>query len=184
MRYALGPKEPQVAASSFIAPTATLIGAVTIQEDASVWFGAILRADVDQIQIGSGTNVQDGTVIHCDAGYPAIVGREVTIGHSCVIHGCTIGDHSLIGMGSTILNGARLGENCLVGAGSLITEGKEFPAGSVIMGRPAKVVRTATEADLAIIRSGAVHYRENSLRYKQELRPIASEQTAPGPKLA
>jgi carbonic anhydrase/acetyltransferase-like protein (isoleucine patch superfamily) len=172
MRYALGEHEPQIAESAYIAPTATVIGQVTIGPEASVWWGAVIRGDVDRITIGSGTNVQDGTIIHCDQGIPTTIGREVTIGHGCVIHGCTIGDHCLIGMGSTILNGARLGENCLVGAGSLITEGKEFPPGSVIMGRPARLVREVGEPELAMIRRGADNYRRNAQRYRRELREV------------
>lgn len=172
MRYALGNKAPQIDGGVFVAPNATIIGQVTIAEDASVWFGAVIRGDVDTITIGSGTNVQDGTVIHCDKGFPTRIGREATIGHSCIIHGCTIGDACLIGMGTTILNGARLGENCLVGAGSLITEGKEFPPGSVIMGRPAKVVRQVGEVELAMIRRGTENYRRNAERYRQGLREI------------
>lgn len=172
MLYALGERRPEVAEGVFIAPTASIIGRVSIGPDASVWFGAVIRGDVDSISIGGGTNVQDGTVIHCDEGFPTTIGREVTIGHSCIIHGCTIGDNTLVGMGSTILNGARIGENCLIGAGSLITEGKEFPPGSVIMGRPAKVVREVGEAELAMLRRGSENYRRNSQRYKSELAQI------------
>ncbi|MFZ5823299.1 MAG: gamma carbonic anhydrase family protein [Bacillota bacterium] len=172
MRYALGDKTPQIDGGVFVAPTATIIGQVTIAGDASVWFGAVIRGDVDSISIGSGTNVQDGTVIHCNEGFPTRIGDGVTIGHTCIVHGCTIGDNCLIGMGTTILNGASLGENCLVGAGSLITEGKEFPPGSVIMGRPAKVVRQVGEAELAMIRRGADNYRRNSQRYKEGLREV------------
>lgn len=172
MHYAMGEKAPRIAESAFVAPTAVVIGQVTVEADASLWFGAVIRGDVDRITIGNGSNVQDNAVIHCDQGYPTNIGREVTIGHSCVIHGCTIGDHSLIGMGSTILNGARLGENCLVGAGSLITEGKEFPPGSVIMGRPAKVVREVGEAELEMLRRGAENYRRNAERYKAELKEV------------
>lgn len=172
MRYLLGEKAPQVAEGVFVAPNATIIGQVTIDAEASVWFGAVIRGDVDRISIGSGTNVQDCAVIHCDEGFPTSVGREVTIGHSCIIHGCSIGDNCLIGMGSTILNGAKIGENCLVGAGSLITEGKEFPPGSVIMGRPARVVREVGEAELAMLRRGAENYRRNSQRYLREMREV------------
>jgi carbonic anhydrase/acetyltransferase-like protein (isoleucine patch superfamily) len=172
MRYALGEKVPQIAEGVYLAPGAVVIGQVTIEPDASVWFGAVIRGDIDSITIGSGTNVQDNTVIHCDHGFPTTIGREVTIGHSCIIHGCTIGDNCLIGMGTTILNGARLGENCLVGAGSLITEGKEFPPGSVIMGRPARVVREVGEAELAMLKRGAENYRRNAQLYRLELRNV------------
>jgi len=172
MRYSLGGKTPKIGASVYLAPNATVIGQVTLEEGASVWFGAVLRGDVDSISIGSGTNIQDGSVVHCDSGSPVSIGRDVTVGHSCIIHGCTIGDSCLIGMGSTILNGARIGENSLVGAGSLITEGKEFPPGSVIMGRPAKVVRQVGEHELAMIRRGAESYRRNAERYATELREV------------
>lgn len=172
MRYALASNVPQIADGVFVAPGATVIGRVVVEAEASIWFGAVLRGDVDRIDIGSGTNVQDNTVIHCDEGFPTTIGREVTIGHSCVIHGCTIGDNCLIGMGSTILNGAKLGENCLVGAGSLITEGKEFPPGSVIMGRPAKVVREVGEAERQMLKRGAENYRRNARRYLHELREV------------
>lgn len=156
---------PRVAAGVFLAPGARVVGRVTIERDASVWFNCVLRGDSDTVTIGEGSNIQDGSVVHTDAGSPALVGRNVTVGHGCIIHGCTIGDDCLIGMGTTILSGATLGPNCLVGAGSLITEGKVFPAGSVIMGRPAKVVRQAEERDLAMIRRGAEHYRQNARDY-------------------
>lgn len=172
MRYALGEKVPQIAEGVYLAPGAVVIGQVTIAADASVWFGAVIRGDIDSITIGSGTNVQDNTVIHCDQGFPTTIGREVTIGHSCIIHGCTIGDNCLIGMGTTILNGAKLGENCLVGAGSLITEGKEFPPGSVIMGRPARVVREVGQAELAMLKRGAENYRRNAQLYRMALRNV------------
>lgn len=172
MRYALGEKVPQIADGVYLAPGAVVIGQVTIAADASVWFGAVIRGDIDSITIGSGTNVQDNTVIHCDQGFPTTIGREVTIGHSCIIHGCTIGDNCLIGMGTTILNGAKLGENCLVGAGSLITEGKEFPPGSVIMGRPARVVREVGQAELAMLKRGAENYRRNAQLYRMALRNV------------
>ncbi len=172
MRYALGDKTPNIADGVFIAPNAVVIGDVTLEPEASIWFGAMLRGDVDSIRVGRGSNVQDATVVHCDAGFPTHIGADVTIGHSCIIHGCTIGDGSLIGMGSTIMNGAKIGENCLVGAGSLITEGKEFPPGSVIMGRPARVVRQVTEPELEGLRRSAEWYRRNAQRFGRELRPL------------
>lgn len=159
---------PEVSEGVYVAPGARVIGQVTLGRDVSVWFNAVLRGDVDTISVGEGSNIQDQTVVHCDAGFPTVIGQHVTVGHSCIIHGCTIGDHCLIGMGSTILNGARLGKNCLVGAGSLITEQKEFPAGSVIMGRPAKVVRQVGERELEMIRRGAQNYRENARAYMAE----------------
>jgi len=159
---------PQLADDVYIAPGAQVIGKVAMGAGSSVWFNAVIRGDADTISIGAGSNIQDGSVVHCDEGLPTVIGQNVTIGHSCIIHGCTIAENCLIGMGTTILNGARLGEGCLVGAGSLITEGKEFPPGSVIMGRPAKVVRQAEERDLEMIRRGAAHYRDRARDYAGE----------------
>jgi carbonic anhydrase/acetyltransferase-like protein (isoleucine patch superfamily) len=156
---------PQIAEAVYIAPGAHVIGKVTLSEEASVWFNAVLRGDADSVTVGRGSNIQDGTIVHADAGFPTVIGQGVTVGHACIIHGCEIGDNCLIGMGSTILNGAKLGPNCLVGAGSLLTEGKEFTAGSVIMGRPAKVVRQVGERELQMIKAGAAHYRQNALDY-------------------
>lgn len=163
---------PKLSEGTFVAPGATVIGRVTLGPGASVWYNAVLRGDVSEIQVGAETNIQDLTMVHCDEGFPAVIGSRVTIGHSCIIHGCTIGDHTLIGMGTTILNGARIGENCLVGAGSLITEGKEFPAGSVIMGRPAKVIREVSERELDLIRSGHTSYSRNSKRHAASLNQV------------
>lgn len=163
---------PTLGEGVYVAPGARVIGNVTLGKDASVWFNAVVRGDASTVTVGEGTNIQDLTLVHCDAGFPAAIGRNVTVGHSCVIHGCTIGDDCLIGMGTTILNGAKLGDNCLVGAGSLITEGKEFPAGSVIMGRPAKVVREVGENELEKIRHGAKHYQDNARQYSSEARNV------------
>jgi carbonic anhydrase/acetyltransferase-like protein (isoleucine patch superfamily) len=173
MLYEWQGHRPKVGAGVYLAPGARVIGRVTLEAESSVWFNAVLRGDVDEIVIGSGSNVQDGTVIHCDNGFPVTVGRNVTIGHSCIIHGCTIGDNVLVGMGTTILNGAKIGENCLIGAGSLITEGKEFPPGSVIMGRPAKVVRQVGERELEMIRRGAEAYRQNARLYAQDCHSVS-----------
>lgn len=175
MLYSLNGSQPKVAADAWVAPGAQLIGQVTVEAEASIWFNTVLRGDTDRIVIGSGSNVQDGTVVHCDPGYPVILGVDVTVGHSCTIHGCTIGDHCLVGMGSVILTGARLGAHCLVAAGSLITEHKEFPDGSVIMGRPAQVVRTVGEKELAMIRRGAERYRQNAQFYARQLKAVSSE---------
>ncbi|HLN64333.1 MAG TPA: gamma carbonic anhydrase family protein [Symbiobacteriaceae bacterium] len=159
---------PQVGRGAYMAPGAQVVGRVTLGPEASVWFNAVVRGDSDTVTVGEGSNIQDNAVVHCDPGFPAVIGAEVTVGHGCIIHGCTIGDHSLIGMGSIILNGARLGEHCLVAAGSLITEGAEFPPGSVIMGRPGKVVRQVGERELAMIRRGAATYREKARLYATE----------------
>jgi len=173
--YRIHGQEPEVASSAWIAPSAQVMGQVQVGEEASIWFNTVVRGDSDRIVIGPGTNVQDGTVIHCDPGYPALIGSEVTIGHACIIHGCQIGDQSLIGMGSVILNGAKIGARCLVAAGSLVTEGKEFPDGSVIMGRPARAVRSLTEEDIERLRRGAEVYRQKARLYKQELQAMAPE---------
>ena len=159
---------PQLAEGVYVAPGAQVIGRVTLGRDVSIWFNTVLRGDASSISVGKRSNIQDLTMVHCDHGFPTTIGSNVTVGHSCIIHGCTIGDDCLIGMGSTILNGTRIGPNSLVGAGSLVTEGKEFPAGSVIMGRPAKVVREVSERELAMIRSGANSYYHNGKAYAQE----------------
>lgn len=156
---------PQLSDGVYIAPGARVIGRVTLEADVSVWFNAVLRADASSIRVGSGTNIQDLSLVHCDEGLPTVIGRNCTIGHACIVHGCTIGDNVLVGMGTTILNGARIGENSLIGAGSLITEGKEFPPGSVIMGRPAKVVREVGERELAMIHKGHLTYKQNAKNY-------------------
>lgn len=172
MQHRLASDAPTVSEGVFIAPGAQLIGKVSLGPNASVWFNTVLRGDADTITVGSGSNIQDLTMVHCDKGFPVEIGANVTVGHTCIIHGCTIGDNCLIGMGSTILNGAKLGENCLVGAGSLITEGKEFPPGSVIMGRPAKVVREVGDRELEMIRRAAENYRRNAQTFRQGLASV------------
>ncbi len=153
----------------YVAAGAQLIGDVRLGEGASVWFNAVLRADDERIEIGAGSNVQDGTVIHCDVGFPTLVGRNVTIGHRVLLHGCTIGDESLIGNGAMILDGARVGVHCLVGAGSLVTPGKVIPDGSVVMGAPARVVRPTAARELAMIEHAARSYQERIRPYQREL---------------
>lgn len=172
MLYPFESSQPTRGDGVFVAPGAAVIGRVALGPGASVWYNAVLRGDVSEIQVGAESNIQDLTMVHCDEGFPAIIGSRVTIGHSCIIHGCTIGDHTLVGMGTTILNGARIGENCLVGAGSLITEGKEFPPGSVIMGRPAKVIREVSERELELIRNGHRNYSRNARRHAQSLESV------------
>ena len=167
--YRLDRHTPNVASTAWVADSAQVIGNVELQEDASVWFGSIVRGDNDVLRIGRGTNVQDGTVMHSDAGYPTTLGEHVTIGHQVMLHGCTIGDGTLIGIQSVVLNGARIGRHCLVGAGSLVTEGKEFPEGSLIMGRPAKVVRQLGEDQIQVQLKIAANYVENARRFKAGL---------------
>lgn len=166
MLHALLGKRPQLGHEAFVAPGARVIGDVRLGDEASVWYNAVLRGDTEPIRIGSGSNIQDGSVVHADPGFPTSVGRGVTVGHSCILHGCQIGDETLIGMGSIILNGARIGSNCLIGAGSLITEGKEFPDGSLIFGRPAKVVRPLEPQELEQIRRSAAVYMANARSHK------------------
>jgi carbonic anhydrase/acetyltransferase-like protein (isoleucine patch superfamily) len=146
---------------------------VELGENASVWFGVVLRGDTELLRIGRNSNVQDGSVVHADPGFPLILGDNVTVGHQVMLHGCTVGDGSLIGIQSVVLNGAKIGRNCLVGAGSLITEGKEFPDGSMIMGTPAKAVRQLTPEQIAGVHRAAEHYVENARRFKAGLRKIA-----------
>jgi carbonic anhydrase/acetyltransferase-like protein (isoleucine patch superfamily) len=171
--YQLEDQQPQIAASAWVADSAQVMGAVTLEADASIWFGATVRGDTEHITIGEGANIQDGSVLHADHGMPLKVGRHVTVGHMVMLHGCTIGDESLIGIGAVVLNGAKIGRNCLVGAGSLVTEGKEFPDGSMIMGTPAKVVRQLTPEQIEGLRQSAKHYIDNARRFKAGLKKIA-----------
>ena len=163
---------PRVADTAWVADSAQVMGNVELAEGASVWFGAILRGDNELLRIGKGSNVQDGTVIHSDLGFPVTLGENVTVGHRVVLHGCTVGDGSLIGIGAVVLNGARIGRNCLVGAGSLVTEGKEFPDGSMIIGSPAKAVRELASEQIEGIRRGAANYVQNAKRFKAGLTQI------------
>ena len=171
--YQLDDHSPQIDPTAWVADTAQVMGAVTLAADTSVWFGAVLRGDTETILIGEGSNVQDLAVIHADIGLPVVVGKHVTVGHQVMLHGCTIGDESLIGIGAVVLNGARIGRHCVVGAGSVVTEGKEFPDGSLIMGTPAKVVRQLTPEQIEGLRMSAKHYIQNALRFKNGLTKIA-----------
>lgn len=158
-------------ASNWIAPDAILIGRLKIGRDVGIWFGAVLRGDNEPIEIGEGSNVQEHTVMHTDIGFPLTIGKGCTIGHRAMLHGCTIGDNSLIGMGAIVLNGARIGENSLVGAGALVTEGKEFPPNSLIVGSPAKAVRQLDDKAIKMLRWSASHYVENGRRFVNGLKP-------------
>lgn len=169
--YQLDDLVPSLGAGAWAAPSADLIGDVRLGPRASVWFGAVIRADNTPILIGEESNLQDGAVGHSDPGAPLTIGARVTIGHQAIVHGCTIADDCLIGMGARILNGARLGRHCLVGAGALVTEGKAFEDGSLIVGVPARVVRPLTDAEKSAIRASAAHYAENAARYAAALRP-------------
>lgn len=170
--YSLDGHTPQLADDTWVAPDANLIGQVILEEGASVWFGATLRGDNEPITIGRGSNVQENCVMHTDMGYPLTVGENCTIGHKVMLHGCTLGNNTLIGMGATILNGAKIGNNCLIGAGALVTEGKEIPDGSLVMGAPGKVVRQLDDKALEAVTYGAVHYQENMRRYRDELKEV------------
>ena len=172
--YQLGDRQPQlpVSGQAWVADNAQLIGDIVLEENASVWFGATLRGDNERITIGENSNVQDGSVCHTDMGYPLTLGRHVTIGHMAMLHGCTIGDCTLIGIGATVLNGAKIGRNCLIGAHALIGEGKEIPDNSMVLGMPGKIIRTSDENNEPLMMAMAEHYVENWQRYKKELRVL------------
>lgn len=170
--YSLDDVVPQLAADCWVAPDANLIGSVVVEDGASVWFGCTLRGDNEEIRVGRGSNVQENTVCHTDIGYPLTIGAGCTIGHKVMLHGCTIGDNSLIGMGAIVLNGAKIGRNCLIGAGALITEGKEIPDGSLVMGAPGKVVRQLDEAAIEGLRKSAIGYQNNMRRFRAGLKPV------------
>ena len=169
MIYKLGKQQADVADNAFIAPSAVVIGDVKLHPESSIWFGAVLRGDIETITIGRGSNIQDGTVCHTDPNNPCTIGEFVTVGHMAMLHGCSIGDGSLIGIGATLMNGSSVGKECIVGAHALVTEGKNFPDGVVIMGAPAKVVRELNDDDRAKLRANAERYVERAKRYKQEL---------------
>ena len=170
--YEVDGKTPQVDSTAWIADSAQVMGHVTLGPDASVWFGCVLRGDTESMTIGEGSNIQDLTVMHADHGLPLTIGKHVTVGHKVMLHGCTIGDESLIGIGAIVLNGARIGKNCLVGAGSLVTEGKEFPDGSMILGTPAKVVRELTPQQIEGLRLSAQHYIDNARMFRATLKKL------------
>ncbi|RRV08236.1 gamma carbonic anhydrase family protein [Pseudomonas sp. v388] len=169
MKYRLGDARVQTDPDSWVAPNAVLIGKVKLEAGASVWFNAVLRGDNELIHIGENSNVQDGTVIHTDMGSPLEVGKGVTIGHNAMLHGCTVGDYSLIGINTVILNGAKIGKYCIIGANSLIGEGKVIPDGSLVMGSPGKVIRELTEIQKKMLEASAAHYVQNARRYARDL---------------
>ena len=172
MIYALDGIAPEIAPSAWVADNATLIGKVVVEADASIWFGAVIRGDNEPIIVGAGTNVQENSVLHTDMGYPLTIGANCTIGHKAMLHGCTIGDGTLIGMGATVLNGAKIGKGCLIGACALITEGKEIPDGSLVMGSPGKVVRELDETARARLLASAANYQANARRFRAGLTPV------------
>ena len=170
--YSLGDHTPRIHASAWIAKSAKVIGRVEMAEGSSVWFGAVVRGDVEDIRIGRNTNIQDNSVLHADTGIPLTIGDNVTVGHLVMLHGCTIGDGALIGIRAVVLNGAKIGRNCVVGAGSVVTEDKIFPDGTLILGTPAKVVRELSPEQIAQMQHGAKHYLANAQRFRAQLKRI------------
>lgn len=168
--YSLDGKQPVLPPEFYyVAESAQVIGNVIVEEGAGIWFGAVLRGDNESITVGKGSNIQENCVLHTDPGFPLVIGTGCTIGHAAILHGCTIGNNSLVGMGATVLNGARIGENCLIGAGALVTEGKEIPDNSLVVGSPAKVVRTLGPDAEAMLKLSASHYVENAKRFSKGL---------------
>lgn len=172
--YKFGKTIPRLPKSEdyWVAENAIVLGNVELGENASIWYGAVVRGDNDPISIGENTNIQDGSVLHTDYGFPLTIGRDVTVGHMVMLHGCSIADNSLIGIGARILNGAKIGRNCIIGAHTLIPEGKEIPDNSLVMGAPGKVVKTVSQQQTEVIKMSALHYIENWKRHKKEMKPI------------
>lgn len=170
MKYSLGDVRVEMAADAWIADNAVVVGKVRLEAGASVWFGAVIRGDNELILIGEHSNVQDGAVMHTDPGSPLTLGKGVTVGHNAMLHGCTVGDYSLIGINAVVLNGAKIGKHCIIGANALIPEGKEIPDGSLVMGSPGKVVRELNDQQKKMIEAGAAHYVHNAQRYRRDLK--------------
>ena len=171
--YSLDGKQTTLPANfHYVADSAQVIGNVILEEGAGIWFGAVLRGDNESITVGKGSNIQENCVLHTDIGFPLLIGEGCTIGHAAILHGCTIGNNSLVGMGATVLNGAKIGANCLIGAGALVTEGKEIPDNSLVLGSPAKVVKTLGEDVEAMLKLSASHYVENAKRFAKGLTRI------------
>jgi len=170
--FTLGDKRPQLGSKVWIAPNATVIGDIRLADNASVWWNAVLRGDNDPIHVGANTNIQDGSVLHTDEGIPMHIGADVTVGHLVMMHGCTVGDGSLIGIGSIILNRAVIGKSCIVGANTLIPEGKVFPDRVLIVGSPGKVIRELSDDEVLRLRKSAAHYVSNAGRYREQLKPV------------
>jgi len=174
MLYTLGDHTPVLQGTGhFVEPNAAVIGRATLGDKSSVWFSCVLRADVEAIEVGAGSNIQDGTVIHADPGFPAKIGNNVTVGHNAMLHGCTIGDGSLVGINAVILNGAIIGKNCLIGANALVTEGMEIPDGSLVLGSPAVVKKTLSEEQQAMLALNAAHYASNAERFANDLKEMS-----------
>ena len=169
MFYDLKDKKPQSSGENWVAPNATIIGDVTLEKNSSIWFNAVLRGDIENIHIGEGSNIQDGSVLHTDPGYPLKVGKNVTVGHLVMLHGCTIGDNSLIGIGAVILNNAKIGKNCIIGAKALIAENKEIPDDSLVVGSPGRIIRKVTEDEKEAILKNTKYYQVNWKRYSKSI---------------
>ena len=170
--YQLDDLSPRLADTAWVADSAQVMGNVELAANTSVWFGAVLRGDTEVIRVGRGSNIQEHSVVHADVGFPVTIGENVTVGHQVMLHGCSIGDGSLIGIQAVVLNGAKIGKHCLVGAGALVTEGKQFPDGSMFIGAPAKVVRQLTPEQMAELDRSAEHYVENARRFRSGLKKI------------
>ena len=169
MFYDLENKKVKSAGKNWAAPNASIIGDVTLEKNTSIWFNATLRGDVENIYVGEGSNVQDGSVLHTDPGYPLNIGKDVTIGHLVMLHGCTIGNNSLIGIGAVILNGAKIGKNCIIGANALVTENKVIPDNSLVVGSPGKIVRQVSSEEVKLITENAIHYQDNWKKYSKSV---------------
>ena len=169
MFYDLKDKKPKNSGKNWVAPNATIIGDVILEENTSIWFNAVLRGDIENIHISEGSNVQDGSVLHTDPGCPLKIGKNVTVGHLVMLHGCTIGDNSLIGIGAVILNNAKIGKNCIIGAKALITENKEIPDNSLVVGSPGKVIREVTEKEKKAVLENTRHYQDNWKKYSTSI---------------
>ncbi|MEL6681181.1 MAG: gamma carbonic anhydrase family protein [Pseudomonadota bacterium] len=170
--YALGNVAPEMAEDAWVAPGCYVIGKVALGAKSSVWFGATLRGDNELINVGDGSNIQENCVLHTDMGFPLTIGAGCTIGHKAMLHGCTIGENSLVGMGATVLNGAVIGKNCLIGAGALITEGKTIPDNALVMGVPGKVIRSLDEQQINGLKASALHYQQNADRFRRDLKGL------------
>jgi len=173
MIYSLGDKTPEyVGEPAFIAHNAIVIGDVTLHQDVSIWFNVVIRADNDKVIVGEQSNIQDGTILHIDSGYPLTIGKGVTIGHKAMLHGCTIGDYSLIGINAVVLNGAKIGKHCLIGANTLVPENMEIPDGSLVVGSPAKIKRELSEPQKKMLEMSAVHYVRNGQKFRAQLKEV------------
>ena len=171
MIYTIGERKLEAEGSFWVAPNATVIGSVKLGEGATVWFNAVIRADNDVISIGEGSNIQDGAVLHVDPGVPLTIGKNVTVGHQAMLHGCTVGDNSLIGINAVVLNRARIGSNCVIGANALVPEGMDVPDNSLVLGSPAKVVKEVSEGHRAMLTMGALHDVEHGKHFAKDLKP-------------